>query len=359
MSILSPTRQALAPRQEARTEVSFRVAPAQKAEVRSLGARLRAALGGVVLLAFLLATFEGFCVTRTCHGAEPEGGTAEVAQWLETSAGPFLHSRAAQSLPKLAPDDVSALVTGTPVPAVEYINGGLENSAYWVAPLRLDSSFVGTIALHWTGDEGEDVVITDSDSFASTLASLAQGERILVEPTLGEDATPAYFLLSAESIVTPLDENARNVTAGPMPLTTFLSAISAATASAAPQERADTTGGSNATKIIVGVVLALLAIGVAVGLSVWYRRDLITSQNLDGDEDVDAMNERASRRHSRRSWIHRRSDGERTLGGGADKVTIVDKPKRRPADGRAAEPAIEPVTAESEPSEGEAEKEQP
>ena len=290
-----------------------------------LAAKAKRWVALVVLVSFVLAVLQGFVLARSCSAQEAPDHAAQVNAWVAKSAGPYLRSHAAQALPRLSAGEVGAIEPADAVATYSYEDGGMKASGIWVVPLRLEGSFVGTLAFRWEGGEGRDVVLTASDSFASAAAALPAGERILVAPkAVAGDDLGAFFLISGDSVVTPLDPNGRDVVAGPIPLSSFLDIIEARSSTTAPAVGGAAGSGTIASHLVSWVVAALLVIAAAVGITVWYRRDLMDDARLGAGEGE------AQEAHRRRSWIHHRSEGAKRTGRSTDTVTIYDKPVRTP-----------------------------
>ncbi len=293
--------------------------PAPHAAPRSAWART---LALALIVASVLSSLSALVLADPCLADENDA--AAVEQWLAASAGPYLRSHAAESLPTLAPSEI-----GAPVEAYGYAGGGLKASGYWAAPLRLRGTFVGTIALLHAKPDVAAVSVSDSQGFATTLAEIPAGARLLVEPSLGKSKDiGGFFLISADQMVTPLDPVARSYVAGSLPVSSFLAIVSDLATANTPTATATpgpAMAGANPVRWVAG---ALVALAVVLAATVWYRRDLMDSGgNASGADSGSGRAEGDGHRHVMRE----RGEVSRVVRRGAQRIRVVDKPVRKAA----------------------------
>ncbi len=251
-------------------------------------------------------------------GAVPAIGATEppapdAASWYESSGLSVARSHAGTDLPDVPSAELSELTIGTPVNAQAFTDsvGNLATSSFWVAPLFLDGDPVGTLATDFRAGESKNEKVTGEKYFATALTELTAEQRVVVEPALGgKDNLGAWFLVTSEGIVSPLDPVARSVLAGEVKLASFeeirrelLGADKGpVTTNESPKSPAGMGG-----HIIVYAIIALVVLLILVGVLVWLRYDR-------GDLD-----------HERTNRRQKKDDGARLPT--TDEVTVLELPQ--------------------------------
>ena len=253
-----------------------------------------------------------------CLAVAPAMGATELpapdaVSWYESAGVSVARSHAGEDLPDITATELSALTIGRPVNAQIFTDsvGGLAMSNFWVAPLFLDGNPVGTLATDFRAGESKNEKVTGEKYFATELTELTAEQRVVVEPALGgKDNLGAWFLVTSEGIVSPLDPVARSVLAGEVKLSAFEEIRQAllgadkdpVVTNEAPQSPAGIAG-----HIIIYAIMTLVVLLVLVGVLVWLRYDR-------GDAD-----ERSDGRHKKND------DGARLPP--TDDVTVLELPQ--------------------------------
>ncbi|MFT3944926.1 MAG: hypothetical protein QM705_14040 [Ancrocorticia sp.] len=203
----------------------------------------------------------------------------DAISWYESSGLSVARSHAGEDLPNVSSNDLSSLTIGTPINAQAFTDsaGNLAASSFWVAPLFLDGEPVGTLATDFRAGESKNAKVTGEEYFATELTELTAEQRVVVEPALGgKDNLGAWFLVTSEGIVSPLDPVARSVLAGEVKLASFdeirreLLGSDKDPVAANDSPAAPTGIGGH---IIIYVIIALVVLLVLVGTLVWLRYD--------------------------------------------------------------------------------------
>ncbi len=222
--------------------------------------------------------------------AVPAMGTTEppapdAVSWYESSGVSVARSHAGEDLPDIPSNELSALTIGRPINAQVFTDSAsnLAMSSLWVAPLFLDGNPVGTLATDFRAGESKNEKVTGEKYFATELTELTVEQRVVVEPALGgKDNLGAWFLVTSEGIVSPLDSVARSVLAGEVKLSALeeirhelLGADKDPVATNESPQSPTGVGGH----IIIYTIIALVVLLVFVGVLVWLRYD-----RADADE---------------------------------------------------------------------------
>ncbi len=220
-----------------------------------------------------------------------EPPAADAASWFDSSGLSVARSHAGEDLSDIPSSQLSSLTIGTPVNAQVFTDsvGNLAMSSYWVAPLFLDGKPVGTLATDFRSGESKQEKVTGEEYFATALIELTSEQRVVVEPALGgKDNLGAWFLVTSEGVVSPLDPVARSVLAGEVKLSSFeeirheLLGAGSAPVTTDEQPKAPT---GIAAHVIIYAIIALVVLLILVGILVWLRYDR-------GDVADEADNER-------------------------------------------------------------------
>ena len=155
--------------------------------------------------------------------------------------------------------------------------GNLATSNFWVAPLFIDGNPVGTLATDFRSGESKQEKVTEREYFATALIKLTSEQRVVVEPALGgKDNLGAWFLVTSEGIVSPLDPVARSVLAGEVKLASFeeiRSELLGAGSDPVVTDESPKSPTGVAGHIIIYAIIALVVLLILVGVLVWLRYD--------------------------------------------------------------------------------------
>lgn len=211
--------------------------------------------------------------------AATEPPAADAASWFESSGLSVARSHAGEDLPDIPTNQLTSLTIGTPVNAQVFTDsvGNLAMSSYWVAPLFLDGDPIGTLATDFRSGESKQQKVTGEEYFATALIELTSEQRVVVEPAIGgKDNLGAWFLVTSEGIVSPLDPVARSVLAGEVKLSSFEEIrreLLGAGSDPVVTNESPTSPTGVGGHIIIYAIVALVVLLVLVGVLVWLRYD--------------------------------------------------------------------------------------
>lgn len=208
-----------------------------------------------------------------------EPPAADAASWFASSGLGVARSHAGEDLPDIPASQLSSLTIGAPVNAQVFTEsvGNLATSNFWVAPLFIDGNPVGTLATDFRSGESKQEKVTEREYFATALITLTSEQRVVVEPALGgKDNLGAWFLVTSEGIVSPLDPVARSVLAGEVKLASFeeiRSELLGAGSDPVVTDESPKSPTGVAGHIIIYAIIALVVLLILVGVLVWLRYD--------------------------------------------------------------------------------------
>ncbi|MCF2706892.1 hypothetical protein I6E29_06385 [Arcanobacterium haemolyticum] len=244
----------------------------------------------------------------------PEGS---AEQWFATAALSVVRSNASVNLPEIPNRDLHNLRIGEPtnIPQLD-VRNMIVVDRLWAAPVFLNDTPVGTLAIIFDDGQVLTNVLTDSETLAQALVDNGNGGRVVVDPQIGpSDELGAWFWFSSDDTVEALDPNAQNVLAGTVSRNQYISLRESLIQSGADPQAADpqTADSSSEGDIVRLAALILAGLLILVAIVVWIRHE------YDEDGPVEDDDEPASGEREGYRWFKR----------GAEEVHVYERPARR------------------------------